>query len=149
MQSMQKILETVARPKICSAHQKTMMNPKETMLSNSRDSNKTEKRIDMLFSRFAAFYGHVWRSQLKDEMFLKFAKTEWQDGLSEFTDAVLTKAILDCRTFYELPPTLPQMIQCCRQIRKQTSFYAVKTHTPANKAVVTSCLQRCKEILAK
>lgn len=149
MQSMQKIVETVELRQICSAHQKTMMNQQETMSSSSKNSSKADKRIDMLFSKFAAFYGHVWRSQLKDEKFLKFAKGEWQEGLSEFTDTVLTKAILNCREFNEFPPTLPQMIQYCRQIRKQTSFYVVKTHVPANKAVVTSCLQQCKELLAK
>ena len=149
MQSMQKIVETVGLHPTCSAPQKTMMNQQETMSSSSKDSSKTEKRIDLLFSRFAAFYGHIWRSQLKDEKFLKFAKTEWREGLNEFSDEVLTKAILSCREFYEFPPTLPQMIQCCRKLRKQMSFYVVKTHVPANKAVVTSCLQRCKELLAK
>lgn len=149
MQSMQKIVETVELRQICSAHQKTMMSQQETMSSSSRNSSNTDKRIDMLFSKFAAFYGHVWRSQLKDEKFLKFAKSEWQEGLSEFTDTVLTQAILNCREFYELPPTLPMMIQSCRQIKKRTSFYIVKTHVSANKAVVTSCLQQCKELLAK
>ena len=150
MQSMQKTLETVALHPTCSARQKTMMNQQEPMSSGSRDSSKAEKRIDLLFSKFAAFYGHVWRSQLKDEKFLKFAKSEWQEGLSVFTDAVLTKAILNCREFNEFPPTLPQMIQYCRQIRKQTSFYVVKkTHVPANKAIVTACLQQCKELLAQ
>lgn len=96
-----------------------MMN--QPMLSNSSNSDKAEKRIDLLFSKFAAFYGHVWRSQFKDEAFLKFAKKEWQDALGGYSDAVLTKAILSCREFYELPPTLPQMLQCCKDAKKQIS----------------------------
>lgn len=120
------------------------------MSSSSKDTFKAERRIDLLFSKFAAFYGHVWRSQFKDEVFLKFAKKEWQEALADFTDAVLAKAILNCREFYELPPTLPQLLYCCRQIRKQESFYVVKdVYQPANKAVVSSCLQKCKELLAK
>ncbi|WP_058529727.1 hypothetical protein [Legionella londiniensis] len=120
------------------------------MSSSSSDIRKAERRIDLLFSKFAAFYGHVWRSQFKDEVFLKFAKKEWQEALSEFADSVLTKAILNCRDFYELPPTLPQLMQCCRQIKKQTTFHVVKEgYVPANKELVESCLQRCKEFLGR
>ena len=134
----------------CSARPVMPKNQKETMSSSSSDIYKVEKRIDLLFSKFAAFYGHIWRSQFKDDVFFKFAKKEWQDALGEFTDEVLTKAILNCREFYELPPTLPQLIQCCRQIKKQTFVDVVKeTYVPANRAVVLSCLQRCKEILTK
>ncbi|MBA2649336.1 MAG: Vir protein [Legionella sp.] len=102
-----------------------------------------------MFSKFAAFYGHVWRSQFKDEVFMIFAKKEWLDALGEFSEMVLTKAILNCRDFYELPPTLPQMLHCCRQIKKQTVFHVVnESHVPANKAVVEACLQQCKKLLS-
>jgi hypothetical protein len=124
--------------------------PQETTLSNSKDVDKADKRIDFLFSKFAAFYGHVWRSQFKDEAFLNFAKKEWREALGEFSEAVLAKAVLNCRDFYELPPTLAQVLQCCWQIKKQTSFYTVeKIQVTANKALVESCLQKCKDILAK
>ncbi|HAU1408744.1 TPA: Vir protein [Legionella pneumophila] len=120
------------------------------MLSNCKDTFKAEKRIDLLFSKFAAFYGHVWRSQFKEEVFLRFAKKEWQEALGEFTDAVITKAILNCRDFYELPPTLPQMLQFCRQIRKRERFYVVdKGYVPASKAIVMDSLQKCKDYLVK
>lgn len=150
MQSIQKILENVAQVQTCSARPVMSTNQKETMSSSSKDIYKVDKRIDLLFSKFAAFYGHIWRSQFKDEVFFKFAKKEWQEALSEFTDEVLTQAILNCREFYEMPPTLPQMRQCCRQIKKQTFVDVVKeTYVPANPAVVLSCLQQCKEFLAK
>ena len=150
MQSIQKILENVTQQQTCSARPVMSTNQKETMSSSSKDIYKVDKRIDLLFSKFAAFYGHIWRSQFKDEVFLKFAKKEWQEALSEFTDEVLTKAVLNCREFYEMPPTLPQMRQCCRQIKKQTFVDVVKeTYVPANSAVVLSCLQQCKEFLAK
>jgi hypothetical protein len=126
------------------------MSQQEKMSSNFKNIYKVEKRIDLLFSKFAAFYGHVWRSQFKDEVFLKFAKEEWQEALGVFSDEVLAKAILNCREFYEMPPTLPQVIQCCRQLKKQTFVDIVKeTYVPAHPAVVRSCLQQCREFLAK
>ncbi len=124
--------------------------PQEAMSSSSNNTCKADRRIDLLFSKFAAFYGHVWRSQFKDEVFLKFAKKEWKEALSEFSDVVLTSAIVNCRGFYELPPTLPQMLQACRQIKKQSSSQIMKEHyVPPNSQLVESCLQRCKEILGK
>lgn len=120
------------------------------MSSSFQNTYKADRIIDLLFSKFAAFYGHVWRSQFKDENFLKFAKKEWQEALKDFNEAVITKAILSCLEFYEMPPTLPQMRQSCRQI-KNSHFVNVVTeeYVPANPAIVLSCLQQCKEILAK
>jgi hypothetical protein len=100
-----------------------------------------------MFSRFAAFYGHVWRSQFKSEGFLEFAKKEWQEGLGEFSDKTIEKAMIFCRDFCDMPPTLPQVIGYCRQIKRNTTFYIVNHETPAKPAVVTLHLHRCKEIL--
>ena len=120
------------------------------MSSSSSNTFKAERRIDLLFSKFAAFYGHIWRSQFKDEVFLRFAKKEWQEALSEFSDEMLTTAILKCRDFYELPPTLPQMLQSCREIKRQSFVQVVEAHyVPPNREIVESCLQRCKEILGR
>jgi hypothetical protein len=119
------------------------------MSSNSNHINNEIKRIDLLFSKFAAFYGHIWRSQFKDEGFLIFAKKEWREALTEFTDAILTKAILNCRGFYELPPTLPQMILCCRQIKKQLTFYIKQSEpAPVAREAAAFYLKKCKEMLA-
>ncbi|HAT8326753.1 TPA: Vir protein [Legionella pneumophila] len=111
-------------------------------------SATNEKRIDLLFSKFAAFYGHIWRSQFKDDVFLKFAKKEWQEGLEQFGDGVLNEAIVLCRTFYELPPTLPQMIHLCREIRKRKNFRIKLEHVRARETVVASHIKQCKELLA-
>lgn len=101
-----------------------------------------------MFTRFAAFYGHVWRSQFKDENFFGFAKKEWQEGLMSFSDEVLNKAIVHCRETCEMPPTLPQVIILCRKIKKRNEFYVANTdHKPATAAVVNLHLNRCKEIL--
>lgn len=151
MQSLKQVLENVTLQQICSApHVAQTMSQQKTISSSSSDIYKAEKRIDLLFSKFAAFYGHIWRSQFKDERFLEFAKKEWQDALSEFTDAVLTKAIVNCREFHELPPTLPQVLQCCRKVKKQGSFCVVNSENGSvSKEIMASHLKRCKEILAR
>ena len=111
--------------------------------SNVIDSSK--KRIENLFTRFAVFYGHLWRSQFKSDGFLEFAKKEWLEGLSQFSDETLNQVILDCRDHCDMPPTLPQMIGLCRDIKKRTSFYvAPKESKPASKAVVETHIRQCK-----
>ncbi|RUR14285.1 Vir protein [Legionella sp. km772] len=103
-----------------------------------------------MFTRFAVFYGHLWRSQFKNDGFLEFAKKEWLDGLGQFDDAILDKAILECRDHCDMPPTLPQMITMCRGIKKRTSFYVVpKESKPACKAVVEQYIKQCKDHLIK
>lgn len=116
----------------------------------SSTSNITEKRIENLFSRFAVFYGHLWRSQFKSEGFLEFAKKEWLEGLRPFNDEVLNQVILECRDHYEMPPTLPQMIMFCRDIKKRNSFYVTTpNHQPASKSVVEENIKQCKAHLIK
>src|SRR3990167_277191 len=150
MQSAGQILE-ITQQKICSISQMTQQtNNRQTMSSNSSVVNNISKNIELLFSKFAAWYGHIWRSQFKDEGFIGFAKKEWQDGLSEFSDVVLNKAILNCREFYEFPPTLPQMIQCCRQINRQDTFFVAKDdYVPPSRALVEYYLQQCRSFLTK
>ena len=115
---------------------------------NATDSSK--KRIENLFTRFAVFYGHLWRSQFKSDGFLEFAKKEWLDGLSQFSDDILNQVILDCRDHYDMPPTLPQMIGLCRDIKKRMSFYvAPKESKPTSKAVVELHIRQCKAYLLK
>lgn len=127
-----------------------MMQSSQTTSSNSNDANSQNKRIDLMFSRFAAFYGHVWRSQFKHEDFLEFAKKEWRDGLGQFSNEILNKAIINCRDYCEMPPTLPQVISYCRQAKKHDEFYvACNDSTSAKPEVVIHHLQQCKDILIK
>jgi hypothetical protein len=118
------------------------------MSSNSSEAHPKNKVIETLFSKFAAFYGHIWRSQFKSEGFLEFAKKEWQEGLKDFSETIIEKAVIECAKFYELPPTLPQMIIFCREIKKRTIFSVVeKTQTPKNKEIALTQLKKCREIL--
>ncbi|HAT8965353.1 TPA: Vir protein [Legionella pneumophila subsp. pneumophila] len=101
-----------------------------------------------MFTRFAVFYGHLWRSQFKSDGFLEFAKKEWLDGLSQFSEDILNQAIIECRDYCEMPPTLPQMIGCCRDIKKRNNFYvAPKEFTPPKREVVEANIKQCKAYL--
>ncbi|HFS5637837.1 TPA: Vir protein [Legionella bozemanae] len=103
-----------------------------------------------MFTRFAVFYGHLWRSQFKSDGFLDFAKKEWLQGLIPFSDEVLNQAILECRDHCEMPPSLPQVIGFCRGIKRKQAFYvAPKAYQPANKAVVEEHIKQCKAYLFK
>jgi hypothetical protein len=126
------------------------MNTNTPTSSTCTATGSSKQRIENLFTRFAGYYGHVWRSQFKSEGFLEFAKKEWQDGLKPFSEDTLNQAILTCRDFYELPPTLPQMIGLCRSIKKRTSFYvAHKEFIPAPKELVDATIKQCKALLLK
>ena len=148
MQSVQKILEA-NQEKICSGAKRSQRSPSSHQTS-SNSNVKDEKRacIDMLFSKFAAFYGHVWRSQFKSEDFMKFAKKEWSLGLKNFDDATIKNAITNCRDFYEMPPTLPQVIRVCRDIKKRQEFSTAKKEVePINRTLAATQLKNCKSIL--
>ena len=153
MQSIAQVLKT--QPMILSGTQKqksrqtpVKMNTSQTTSStcNATDSNK--KRIENLFTRFAVFYGHLWRSQFKSDGFLEFAKNEWLEGLSRFSDDTLNQAIIECRDYCEMPPSLPQLIGICRDIKKRNNVYvAPKEFTPASPEVVETAIQQCKAFL--
>ena len=156
MQAVRQILE-MNQQKICSGSPVTQKESRDNLIkkpnamsSLSNDANNQSKRIDLMFTRFAAFYGHVWRSQFKDENFFGFAKKQWQEGLTNFSDEILDKAIVHCRETYEMPPTLPQVIILCRQIKKRIEFYVPSTdYNPAKVEVVLHHLRQCKDILIK
>jgi len=104
----------------------------------------------MMFSKFAAYYGHVWRSQFKTDDFFAFAKKEWREGLSKYSDDTLQKVTTHCRDWSELPPTLPQIIGLCREITRRNDFFlADKNSIKATPAVVNFNLQQCKNILTQ
>ncbi|WP_229669331.1 Vir protein [Legionella impletisoli] len=125
------------------------MKRQEQTSSNSKQGEQIAPRINLLFSKFAAFYGHVWRSQFKSEGFMEFAKREWQEALSRFSDEIFNQAVFTCRDFCEMPPTLPQLMQICRDIKKRTSFWTTQSdYTRPDSAIVQAQLQRCKAILA-
>lgn len=109
--------------------------------------------IEYLFSKFAAAYGHIWRSQFKTDAFTIFAKIEWQDGLSQFSDKTVNEAIEACRRYFEKPPTLAEVVSCCREIQNRFDFEeqcrkkALLPQKKANPEVARFHLERLKKIL--
>ncbi len=83
--------------------------------SGSENPEDYDKRMDTLFSRFAAIYGHVWISSYPTADSLKFAKCEWSDALTRFDNQALKQALIDCREHNKFPPTLPEFIACCKE----------------------------------
>lgn len=80
---------------------------------------------------------------------MEFAKREWQEALSRFSDEIFNQAVLTCRDHFEMPPTLPQLVQICRDIKKRTSFTIMRSDfTRPDPELVQAQLQRCKAILA-
>lgn len=124
-------------------------NPSNPTSSTSTVSEYGKKRIENLFTRFAVFYGHLWRSQFKSDGFLDFAKNEWLEGLAVFSDVILTQAILDCRNHCDMPPTLPQMIGLCRDIKRRTLRVAPEEYQLASKEVAEKHIRQCKAYLFK
>lgn len=81
---------------------------------------------------------------------MEFAKKEWSEGLKQFSDEILIQAILACRDHCEMPPSLPQMIGFCRDIKRRNSFdIAPEKHQPASKEVVEENIRQCKAYLFK
>ncbi|HHG8525200.1 TPA: Vir protein [Legionella pneumophila] len=119
-----------------------------TTSSTLAPTEEGRKRIDRLFLRFAAMYGQVWRSQFKSDQFLVFVKGEWQQGLFTYADNILDMAIDLCRKNKELPPTLPQFIDFCKNCSKRSSFFvpdaAPKNNNPE---VAKTQLLKMKHIL--
>lgn len=153
MRSAAQILKT--QPVIHSGIQKqetlqasVKMNASQATSSTSNATDSSKKRIENLFTRFAVFYGHLWRSQFKSDGFLEFAKKEWMEGLSQFSDEILNQVIIDCRDHCEMPPTLPQMIGFCRDIKRRNAFYVrSEKYQPARKDVVEENIRQCKAYL--
>jgi hypothetical protein len=89
--------------------------------STSVITENDRKRIERLFLRFAAIYGHVWKSMYKSEQLLEVTKEEWAINLKPFNNQMVKEVLLDCTQHLKHPPTLPQFISKCRAIEKRTS----------------------------
>ena len=86
----------------------------------------TDKRIDRLFLRLAAIYGHLWSNLYKSEEFLNCTKQEWREGLQTFDNVTLGKALEHCRASVNYPPTLPMFIEVCKSLKAHTHSTAIE-----------------------
>lgn len=125
----------------------TATNPPET-LSNSVSIARHQKRVDRLFLRFSAMYGHVWRSIYKTDEFLDYSKKAWLEGLMGFEDKSLEHALQLCLQRCPFPPTLPYFIECCKAYHKPDVFFQSKEEPQkANPAVAHMHLEKIKTML--
>ena len=119
-----------------------------TTSSTSADSERQKSRIDSLFLRLAAMYGHIWRSLYKSDAFLAFTKSEWLDGLIRFEDKVIEKTLMTCLNNWELPPTLPQFVESCRAHSKLgLDAKSSRISKPSSPDVAYAHLSQIKAIL--
>ena len=120
--------------------------PQKPTSSISTSAEKHSKRIDRLFLRFAAMYGHVWKSLYKSDEFLAFTKQEWRDALTRFDDDVIAKALTHSQCHWAYPPTLPQFIECCKA--HSNNVFVMHPHTPSrNFEVAHAALNKIRTIL--
>ena len=104
--------------------------------------------IDRLFLRLAAIYGNTWRNVFKSHEFLQFTKQEWLDGLAGYDERILYQAITICRENHKFPPTLPELLECCKYIKKKDVFSQKHEEIkPARTEVAEANLAQMKAIL--
>ena len=98
-------------------------NQLHSITSSPSSDNHDAKRIERLFLRLAAIYGHIWKTIYKNAVFLDASKTEWQEGLQKFDNHAIKDAIMLCREKCNYPPTLPQFIEICKANQQRSTPY--------------------------
>ncbi len=73
-------------------------------------------RINQLFMRFSAIWGHKFTSPFPTAEAIEVAKAEWLDALRPLSDEQVMAGIEQCRSRCEWPPSLPEFIRHCRGI---------------------------------
>ena len=142
-----KTAQIMTCPATISSTSATTMIPAPTS-STSADIAKHKQRIHKLFLRFAAIYGHVWKGLYKSDEFLAFTKNEWLDALKEFEDSSIDKALLNCRSQWEYPPSLPQFIEACKRIAsKDKGFYTISPVQKGDPEIAAMYMKQIKTIL--
>jgi hypothetical protein len=107
-----------------------------------------EKRVERLFLRFSAMYGHVWRSIYKTDESLSYTKKTWADELMRFEDKSLEHALRACMQACSFPPTLPQFIEFCKSHQKSDGFFQSKDELKKPEpAIAKMHLEKIKSIL--
>jgi hypothetical protein len=127
------------------------MNPQEKMSSHSTKPATTDKRIETLFVRLGAIYGHIWLSSYKNERVLELTKKEWSEGLQRFDTSTLRAALLRFREQAGFPPTLPQFIECCKAIHKRNEpfVHAQQSAQPASLDVAERHIKAMLDLLKR
>ena len=125
----------------------TLANTREAMSSNLTPANQTLKKIDNVFLRFSAIYGHVWQSQYRDKDYIQFAKKEWANVLKSFDTEIINQTIDFCIKQIDLPPTLAQFYRLCKQTLSAKHEHPQLENTLVNSALAKEYLKQIKNIL--
>ena len=122
--------------------------PTSTAKPSSKSSGKCTDRVNKVFLKFSIFYGHIWRSQFKNEYYFNLARNGWQEALEGVDESVLNEAIEECLKQREMPPTLSQLMDCCKQLSsKNTGFYTPAAVEKASPTVAEENLRKMKLML--
>ena len=109
---------------------------------------RQQNRINRLFLRFSAMYGHVWRSIYKTDEFLEYTKKAWLEGLKDFEDKNIEHALHICLKTCLFPPTFPQFIENCKAYHKpEVIVHAKEPRQRANPVVVMNELEKIRVML--
>jgi hypothetical protein len=81
------------------------------------------KRVDILFARFCAIYGHRWKSVFSDPIFVHAAKLEWSPVIDRMKDEDMEAGITLCKVIYDWPPSIAEFTKAALGIDED----AIKT----------------------
>lgn len=119
-------------------------------MTNEKSSTSTQSapHINRLFARFGVIYGHIWQSQFKPASFLALAKKEWSETLNSIEEKNMELAINECKKRIEMPPTLPQFYQLCRNFQANNKVQLIK-NTQKTRSNPVIAIQNIKEMKKK
>lgn len=117
-------------------------------MPSSTSSGKHIEMVNKVFLKFSIFYGHIWKSLYKNEHYSTFARKEWGHALERFDTHMVDEAIETCLKHHEMPPTLPQFMEHCKQLsNKHKAFYQPVITERANPCIAEMNLNKIKSIL--
>lgn len=115
---------------------------------NSKNSGNYTEIANTIFLKFSIFYGHIWRSQFKNEQYSNLARKQWSETLQEFNEKLIGDSIKDCLENREFPPTLTQFVENCKKlINRNKGFYVPEITNVSSPLVAQKHLKNIKSIL--
>ena len=140
-------INTIVQLKLPTLTQGTTQSTSTAKPSSKSSGNSTD-RVNKVFLKFSIFYGHIWRSQFKNDYYFNLARNGWQEALEGVDESVLNEAIEECLKQREMPPTLSQFTDCCKQLgNKNKGFYIPTVVKKANPTVAEANLKKMKLML--
>lgn len=118
---------------------------------SSSSAEVIEPRVERLFLRLSAIYGYLWWNMYQNEELLRITKIEWSTSLKRFDIQILKEALLSYREKKGYPPTLPEFMDCCNELKKrfEPCLVAQRPTQPANEAIAKQNIQAMYAILKR